>query len=374
MAEIGVGGDDGGAPACALALDGGAQIPVGGDQFLSVAEAFTVGRIGDDQPCRPARTQIVQLSALESHAVAEPRGLGIGAADGDGRRIPVAPFEARQAVDSNSPPGLRGGNQRVPERRIESPPGMKTEALAQQSGRDIARHQGCFDDQSAAAAHGVEQFTTGGRDLRPASAQQQCRGEIFLQGRRQLPRPIATPMQAGAGKIQTQRQPTAMQAGIDADIGVRHIHVWTRAIDGAEMIDDGILDALGTEHRVTNAAPGADKIHGDAGVGSKMRRPVHGAGSPVQLVTVVDLGLEQHQQYPVGQPRPQTGSVTQCHGARHRYPRHGLLHGLGAKFTELGRQQRLHTSGASHEPLSGVRHQMTNWLQEGIAFRLHMTD
>ena len=59
-------------------------------------------------------------------------------------------------------------------------PGGEAESGTQQAWRDVAGDQGRLDGQCAGAAQGVQKGAPFGRDILPAGAQQEGRGQILL--------------------------------------------------------------------------------------------------------------------------------------------------------------------------------------------------
>src|SRR5690606_3143657 len=88
--------------------------------------------------------------------------------------------------------------QTKPEFRLMAWPFFKSEMILFAPGCHIQRHHGCLNQQGAGATHRINEVAAGRSNVRPTGTHQQCRCEVFLQGRQPLLCTVSTHMQAMA--------------------------------------------------------------------------------------------------------------------------------------------------------------------------------
>lgn len=162
---------------------------------------------------------------------------------------------------------LRLVSQALPARGVVPPPAVETEVLPQQPGRSVSGHQRSLDRQRTRAAERVDQGAAAGGDRGPAGAQQDRGREILLEGSGNLPRAVSAPVQALARQVDAQRGDRTVDARVDAHRRLNDIHRRAAAGGLAELVDDGVLYALGRVAGVQRARIGR-YLHGQGIVGA----------------------------------------------------------------------------------------------------------
>ena len=222
-------------------------------------------------------------------------------------------------------------------------PAVEAEALAQESRRDVGGDQRALDDERARTAHGIEQGIALGRDLGPAGAQQQCRGQILLERCGGTGLAVAALMQRLAREIQAEGQAVAVSVEVNAQIRIVGIDAWTSPVEPVEAIGDGVLDLEDGEMWVGDALELAVELNGEGAIRGQMIFPGDLQRTVVDLVRAAQRHLRQRQEDAVGDPRPETGAIAVLDPAREtrpaarlggpRHPESGQL--LGQQTTEV---------------------------------------
>ena len=198
-------------------------------------------------------------------------------------------------------------------RQIETEPTRRRRAralqVAQQAGRDVGGHQRTFDQQRAAAAHGIEQRAAFGIQVRPAAAHQHRCGQILFERRLALHLSPTAAMQRPAAQIDRQNRLAAdlrrAHHQIQAQIGRFQIHVRPFAAASAQGVDHCVLDPLRGVARMGDGVAGHVRIHRQGHVGAQMLRPVDGGRARVQRMLIRAVVFGDRPQHAAGEPRPQ---------------------------------------------------------------------
>ncbi|MCY1292059.1 hypothetical protein D9M70_412710 [compost metagenome] len=181
--------------------------------------------------------------------------------------------------------------------------------LALEVGRDVGGDQSGLDQEGADPAHRVGQRPALGGDARPAGADQHRGGEVLLERRGALLQAVTALVQAVAGEVEGEDRLAALQAQVDAHVGVDLVDRRALAAALAQAVDDGVLDLERTEVGVVDAGAMAAELHGEAAIGRQMLGPVDGQHVVVELVGIGHAEALEHQQHAVGQARPQAQAI-----------------------------------------------------------------
>ncbi len=147
------------------------------------------------------------------------------------------------ALQSGMLPLQRFFPQPLPESIIKLLPTEKTKIVPQQPRRRIGGNQARFQRQGPGTAHGIDQGTTIGGDLRPTATGQDCRRQILFQRRMYTIDPVAASMQTVTGKVDAEGRLILDQMQVDTQVGLLHRDRRALPATGAKLVDDGILDA-----------------------------------------------------------------------------------------------------------------------------------
>ena len=232
----------------------------------------------------------------------------------------------RQHLETRRCPLFGFREQAEPQGRIVAAPPQETEPGSQRTGRDITRHQGRLDRQRTGTTHRIEKLTSRRRDIRPARTEQNGGCQIFLQRRLAAVDAITAPVQAVTGQIDADRRLVAIEVHIDPQIRLRQINRRPGAMPAAEMIDNGILHLLCAKQRVGNRRTAGGKIDRQRRFGLQVNGPVDGRDTVVKCLLVRGRKPRYRHQYPIGQPRPQTGAIRRAQIADERDPGAGFGH------------------------------------------------
>ncbi len=237
--------------------------------FGAFAQPLAIRWIGDDQAIVDAgrRRDVHHVLLVQREKTRHAGFLRIAFGRLYHARVGIAAEEhAAQSAQASFGALIRLVQQPAPERDIVLLPAEKAEILTTQAGRHVGRHQGAFYQQSAGAAHRIEQCAAGGIHLGPARAQQHCRGEIFLQRCLTLHFAPAAPMQRRTSQIQRHRRAIAAQPQIDPDVRFVGVDAGPSAIPLTELIDHRVLHPQADELAVGKLAHRRTGVHRERGV------------------------------------------------------------------------------------------------------------
>ena len=309
LRQVLVAAEQAGAPAGHGAAQGVAEFAI---QRRVGGEALVVGRIANDDAAFDAgRDQRGYRPAIEADQFGHAGAIGVGDRRAQGVRVGIGAEEHRlQRRATRLGARLRVLHQARPQRRIELQPATGLLAApALQARRFIGGHQHAFDQQGAAAAHGVEQGAAFGMDLRPLAAQQHRGGEVFLQRRFALRGAPAAAMQGATADIQRQDRPALAHQQVYAHIGRSHVHRRARAVAGADAVDDGVLDALRGVTFVRERRSGYMRVDRQRPFRRDVLVPVDRMHALVEILFVGAIELGQRPQHATGQARFERGAV-----------------------------------------------------------------
>ncbi len=203
-------------------------------------------------------------------------------------------------------------------------PAVETKSFPNQPGGHIGNHHRTFNQKRATAAQGINQSATPCCNLRPTRPQQQGSGQIFLQWCRYHGHTVAPLVQTATGHVEADGDSILRQSHIDSQIRVLQIHIrpFTEII--LKLVDDRILDLLGTKFGVPDGIVGTNKVNRNGLPGSQVCFPGNRSDATIQIIGTADVKLLQGQEHPIGQARPQTGPVGKSQCALHIDTRHCL--------------------------------------------------
>ncbi|MNZ78299.1 hypothetical protein D3C78_968680 [compost metagenome] len=221
---------------------------------------------------------------------------------------------------------------------------------------DIGRHQGRFNQEGPDTAHRVRQCAAFRGDLRPAGANQDCRGKVLLQRRGPLLQTVAALVQAVPGQVEGQHRLAAIEVQMHADIRVDLVHGRPAAELGAQVVDDGILDLQCAEVSVIDTRAAPAELHRQAAARIQVIAPRDAAHAHVEFLGVRHREPREHHQHPVGQARPEAEAICRFQIAltAHRGNLRPRL--LQAERLGLLQQQAIEPLGTGEEQFVDFRH------------------
>ncbi len=223
-------------------------------------------------------------------------------------------------------------------------------------GGDVRGNHRRLHQEGAHATHRVGQGAAFGSDARPAGTDQDRRRQVFLERRGALLQAVAALVQAVAGEVQGEDGFAAVQAQVDAQVGVELVHRRALAGRSAQLVDNGVLDLQGAEVGVVDARAMAAELHGQGAVGQHVVLPVDIQHAVVEILGVLHREALEHQQHPVGQARPQAQAIGRLHVGHAAHGRSVLTRLLKAKPDGFLDQQAFKAFGTGEEDFVTIRH------------------
>ncbi|MCY1354067.1 hypothetical protein D9M69_404260 [compost metagenome] len=360
LAQLRGAGEDRRLPAQAGLAQALAEVLVEVEQAGFVAQALAIGRVADHQALLVlVRTRFEggQLALVDLHPVAQAGALDVVAAGLDQPRVGFVTANPQRRPGQAGLGTLAGFfMQLLPQCRHMAQPVGEAPALALEVGGHVGGHHRRLHQEGTDAAHGVGQRPALGGDPRPAGADQDGRGQVFLQRRRALLQAVAALVQAVAGEVEGEDRLTLLQAQVDAHVGVDLVDRRPFAAGGAQLVHHRVLDLERTEMGVVDARAMAAELDRERAAGHQVIVPVHRQHALVELLGVPHREALEHQQHPVGQAGPEAQAVggLQVTLATHRS--HLLAHVLQAEARGLFGQQAFKALRAGEEKFVVVRH------------------
>ena len=179
--------------------------------------------------------------------------------------------------------------------------------MASQTGRDIEGHLRRFQQERAAAAHGIEQ-----RSAREPSGQpQNPGGEIFPERRLSLSYAPAALEQRVARSVEIESKVAFCQMTLDGDIGLPRVHTGTAARKPADLIAHRVFDLEGDEIETLERAPDGRDVDPYGVLRLKPFVPRQRVSGAVNIVLVAVAARCHLPQNPARHAAFQIGPVTQ---------------------------------------------------------------
>ena len=148
----------------------------------------------------------------------------------------------------------------------------------------IPRHHCGYQNQGAGATHGINQGTALGCYLRPAGAEQDSSGQVFLEWRVAGSQLVAALVQATARQVQVQLGNIPVNVGVDSQVWGVHLHAWPMSDGGGKLVHHRILDSQRCIVAVANLRCRHVSIDGQGARGLHMQGPVDGLSTHIQGV------------------------------------------------------------------------------------------
>ncbi len=335
----------------------GAQGRVQRRQRLLVAESDAVGRV-DQHEARLERRflEIGDVAALERQVIAEPGAVRIGDRRAHGTLVTIVAAEATRAETLEIAGGLRRIADAAPRECIMAAPALEPETAAQQPGRHARGDQRGLDHERAGAAHRIDERSATLGDFRPTGAQQQRRGQIFLERRFDARLAVPAAMQRLAREVDADHRAFACKADVDAQVRALQVHRRPRPGALAEAIDDRVLHLQRRELRVSQ--PGralADGIDGQRALRLEMVFPGHLHQRGVERLRCIGGHLAERQDHAARGARMQAGEVAVLERPLESDAGGMLASRLDAERAQLGGQQVRDIARAGGEELEDGR-------------------
>ena len=249
-------------------------------------------------------------------------------------------------------------------------PFFEPETLDPAARSDIQGHQSGFNQQGAGTTHGVNKVTTGSGNVRPAGTHQQGGRQVFLQGCQAFLRAIAPHVQAVATEVEPHRQPAPVQASRNGHVRVfrsdgRPWHAGT-----ADAVNDTVFNFLGTKLGVTDLFVLAQEGHAETARRRDMGLPVQRHYAFVKFLGTAGVYLGDVQHYPVGQARPQAGTVARLQRALYPDSRRRITHLCQTKTFQFISQEILNALRAGYEKYMFGQNKLLVFLMKPVSRRI----
>ena len=337
LAEIRIAGEHRRTPAFITALEHLTQHAIQARQFRFLAKAFAIGRIHHHQAgmLDVLAATIREITPLDVHQPGEPGLLHIGQCHPHRSRVVIVTANRWHIFYSGGAPCACLGQQRLPDGGIVSVPTQKSIVGPVEAGCAVTGNERRFNRQGTGAAHQVHKRPARFGSRRPAGAQQNGGGKIFLERSRHRVHAITAPVQTLAGKIDTER--CDIRVHIHIDTHIRFIGRYRRPHTGtfAKLIDNRVLDLECTVMGVRDRGTVGVELHCQGSVLIEMRGPINATHAVIKRLRCRCRKLGKWQQYAIGDPRPQTNPVSECQIAAERHPGARFFDIPGAERTQL---------------------------------------
>ena len=335
LAEFGVAGEDRRLPALTLLTQHLTQLLIEVHQTGSGTQALAIGRVTDHQALLAAirvGRKGRQFALIHLDPLAHTRALDVVAHRLQQTRISLVATDPQRWSRQAALGALtRLGQHLLPQHRHMLLPTAEAPVLALQVGRHIGGHQRSLDQEGTGAAHRVGECPARLGQRRPASADQNRRGQVLLQRRCALLQAITPLVQTGAGQVERQLHLATMAMHIDAQIRAYLVDAGTTAIGATQLVHHSVLDLECAKVGVVDAGQAAGEVDGQGAIDSQVITPVDHLHAGVQVLGSAGKKTLEHQQHTVTQTRPETQSVTQLDIPLYRHAGDGLLGRLGAQ-------------------------------------------
>ena len=126
---------------------------------------------------------------------------------------------------------------------VEVFPVLKTKLFTEDTGEDVACHQGRFDKQRAAAAERIDEVAI---KLPAAHLDQRC-SQNLVDGGFDGGGAVAAKVQALSAGVEREGAVVLGNVDVEAQVGVGDGDVGTLLLRLHEVIDDGVLDLVGNK-------------------------------------------------------------------------------------------------------------------------------
>ena len=181
-------------------------------------------------------------------------------------------------------------------------PAVEAEALPCKARGDVGGHHGGLDQQGAGAAQRIHQRCPLARQRRPARAHQQRRGEVLLERGVADVAPVAATVQALPGEVDAQDEASAVQVGVEAQVGGLDVHRRARLPAGLQPLYHAVLDRLGAEAGMADLVAATMEVHRQGAALGQVLFPGQGCGGEAQRLGGGDALLPgETEDHPVGQ-------------------------------------------------------------------------
>ena len=181
-------------------------------------------------------------------------------------------------------------------------PLLKGKTLAENAGRDVGRNQRGFDQESARPTHRVNKRTLAS----PATLQNNSGGQNLIDWSLGLRLAPTAAVQAGARRVQAQRNLRAGDVNVDNNVGVSQPDARTAAlrIAVAKPVGDRILNLIGNETRIREIIRIHRNFNCKSLFGTEQLRPVILFDAVIKLIGII--GLERIKRFQNAQRRAAT--------------------------------------------------------------------
>ena len=175
---------------------------------------------------------------------------------------------------------------------VEVGPLLESEALAEDTGVDIAGYEGRLNQECARAAHRIREIAVSAPsglhdDARSQDLVDRCLGVVDL---------ISAVTERLAARIERDRHSVFRNMDIEEQIGTRETDRRTLSDGVVEMVHDSVLHAIGHEARVGEIVAGDGRVYSERRFGRHIFAPVDVAHRVIQFVGCVGCELDDRLQ------------------------------------------------------------------------------
>ena len=305
MLEVGVVGQQEKRPAGQAAEDVG-HGPVEFLHIALIADAFAIGRVGDQAGVVSFAGQCEEIALLEVDVVGDARFFGMEAGEGNLFGVDIAGENSLGQIRADLRFGVGAGGS--PERGVHGGPSFDREG-AVQARRDIAAYQGGFDGDRATATKRVDQRAVGF----PDTQLHQGSGEGFFQWRDAHKRAVASFVQARACRIEREGGDVVEQGYFD----LAERACFGQLVDTvsfAEGIDEGFFHAALAGGHGGELRFDASASHGEGAFRADPLFPGQRRDAVEQLVEVAGIEAAYLEEDPLGAAQPNVGTEDVSYG------------------------------------------------------------
>ncbi len=252
-------------------------------------EALAIGRIADERASLGHQFDFVEVATLQLDILVQAGILDIGTGDGDGLALDVAAIDlvGKLALGTIIIIYL------VKQVGVIVGPLLEGIVVAIHARSDIGTDECSLDEESARAAHGINQV-----GLAIPSAEQDDTGcQYLVDGSIGLGYTPATLEQRVATAVERQRDVTSRDMDVKTDIGIGEADARTLAVLLIEEVGNGILDTIGDKTGIIEFLAIDRGIDGKGRVYLHQLLPVKGLQLLIQVIGTAGTQLEERFQH-----------------------------------------------------------------------------
>ena len=308
-----------------------------GVEQVGRGDALAVGRVGDDDGFLLRLGEVLEVLLLDGDAIAESCRLHILAGGVHGLEIHVVAVDvvAELALLRVVVVNL------VEQLCVEVGPFLEGIFLSEEAGGHVSGDEGGLDEQSAAAAHGVDEVGV----ALPARHHNDAGGEHLVEWCLHALLTVASAVQTFAAAVETERAVVLGDVDVQAQVGVGDADVRPLARSLAQLVDDGVLHLVADELGMAEILAEHHAVDSEGLVVGEVLAPVNLLDGFVNFVGAAGFEMVDGLQDFDGRVQLEVSSVHQFLVACKRHHASAYLYVVGPQLSQLFRQDGLQ----SHE-------------------------